>query len=87
MSWSINFIGTSENVIKALEENSEKLNGVSKEEYEEVLPHLVGLVKQNYNTPSPYPIKIDASGHGFKDANNDYKNCTVSIMSLGGTLV
>jgi hypothetical protein len=83
MSWSISFIGKSENVSQALKDNSAKLSGASKEEYDAVLPHLVGLVEQNYNKPNNPVIQISASGSG----HNDYRSCMVSVQNLGGQLV
>jgi hypothetical protein len=86
MSWSITFIGKPENVSKALNENSAKLNGYSKEEYDAALPHLDGLVKQNFNADETYPVvvKITASGHGQKDT---FGYCVSSIETLSGILV
>lgn len=83
MSWSITFIGKSENVSKALEDHSTKLSGQSKEEYDAALPYLMGLVQQNFNKDNSPVIQITASGHGY----NDYRNCLVTLTSLGGQLV
>lgn len=83
MSWSLIYIGTPENVSKALKENSEKLTDKSKEEYDLALPHMVGLVEQNYSGTYPLILKIEASGHGYNGANN----CQVSILPMNGTLV
>lgn len=86
MSWSITFIGKPENVSKALNEHSGKIDGQSKIEYDEALPHLDALVNQNFNSNEQYPpvIKIVASGHGQKDS---YGYCTCSIESMAGVLV
>lgn len=83
MSWSINFIGNPEKLVSALEEYSTKIDGKSKEEYDAALPHMVGLVKQNYNKAYPPVLRINASGHGY----TDYNNCMVEIKNLGGQLV
>jgi hypothetical protein len=88
MSWSVNFIGTPEKIASALQKQSESLSGQSKEEFDEVLPHMVGLVKQNYNKTSEPVLKISASGHRFSGHGHDtYCNCTVHIENLGGVLV
>lgn len=88
MSWSVNFVGKPENISKALEENSGKLSGVSKEEYDTALPHIVALVNQNFNKDYPPILKIDANGHAYKDGDTtNYSNCSVSITVLGGQLV
>lgn len=90
MSWSVTFIGKHENVIKALEEKSAKLSGDSKAEYDTVLPHLVGLVKENFNNNGiDVVVKVNAGGHGFKgtDGVEQYRQCTASVEQLYGVLV
>jgi hypothetical protein len=86
MSWSVTFIGKPENVSKALKENSEKLSGYSKDEYDAVLPDMDALVSQNFNvTPEHCPlVKITASGHGSKDT---YGYFVCSIETMSGVLV
>lgn len=81
MSWSITLIGKPENVSKALEDNSEKLSGLSKTEYDDALPHFIGLVKQNFGTSNL--IKINASGHG----TDNQRQCVVSIENIYGVIV
>ena len=83
MSWSISFIGSPENISKALKENSEKLSGKSKEEYDAALPHIDALVNQNYTKQYPLVLKVDANGHG----HDGYSNCSVSISQSPGILV
>lgn len=88
MSWSINLIGNPDNIVKALEAQSPKLTGNSKTEYDAALPHLVGLVQQNFNKSAPPIIKLSANGHGYSvNDEAQYNNCNVSIESLGGMLV
>lgn len=70
MSWSINFIGSPENVSKKLTENSERLTGQSKVEYDAALPHIKALVEQNVNKDYPIAIRVDANGHGDTAGNN-----------------
>jgi len=69
MSWTIGFIGTPDKVVGAMETETQKYSGLSKEEYEQALPHLVALVKQNFNKEGgdyKQPIiKINASGSGY----------------------
>lgn len=86
MSWSVTFIGKPDNVSKALHAQSELLSGYSKEQYDAALPHLDGLVCQNFNADEKYPpvIKLVASGHGSKGT---YGYCVSSIETLGGMLV
>lgn len=86
MSWSVTFIGKPENVSKALKEHSEKIDGYSKVEYDAALPHLDGLVTQNFNTqfPDSIVVRVNASGHGQKDT---FGYCVSSIETLSGVLV
>lgn len=83
MSWSICIIGKPENVAIALEKESEKLSGQSKVEFDAALPHFVALVKENFGENPPM-MKITANGHGHGD---HYRNCTVSIELIYGTIV
>ena len=68
MSWSISFIGKPENVALAIEGEATKMEGQSRLEYEDAVPHLAALVRQNfakegtnYTTPC---VRITANGHG-----------------------
>lgn len=82
------FIGNPENIVKALENQSSQLSGASKEEYDAALPHLTGLVKQNFNKNAEPVLKISANGHGyFNNGEPQYNNCQVTIENLGGMLV
>lgn len=87
MSWSIGFIGSPEKVSGALKAHSETLTGKSKEEYDDALPHIEGLVSKNYNTSYPLVLQVTASGHAYTDANNNYSTVNVSINPLNGQLV
>jgi hypothetical protein len=88
MSWSIIFIGTPDNISKALAKHSEQLTGKSKEEFDIALPHLAGLVGQNFNKTSEPVLKLMANGHAY-DSNGvpEYSNCQVVIENLGAALV
>lgn len=77
MSWSVLFIGKPEKVVEALKENSEKLSGYSKTEYENALPNMVNLVNQNFGNQNQL-VKIVANGHGMIE-NGTPKNGTFSI--------
>ena len=87
MSWSVLFIGKPEKVVEALNENSEKLSGYSKTEYDNALPNMVGLVQQNFGNDAQL-VKIVANGHGFIE-NGHPKNGTLSIeiSQIYGVLV
>lgn len=84
MSWSISFIGNRSNVITAIENESEKLTGVSKTEYDAVKDHIKGLVEANFNMnkegiPEPV-ISVTANGHGtFSEGNQLDGNCSCKV--------
>ena len=85
MSWSISFIGKPEKVVEALQKQSETLTGESKIEYDSALPHLVGLVNENFGTP--YSVKIAASGHGTVYTDRSDRQLSASIELVYGLLV
>lgn len=68
MSWSICVIGKPEDVVSALQEESLKLTGQCKAEFDDALPHMVGLLRQNFAKPGTNyvvpKIKLTASGSG-----------------------
>lgn len=78
MSWSIKLQGTPEEVVQALQEQSSNLTDYSKEEYDSALPHLVGLVKENYGIAG---VKISARGYG-NNGEKPYRNCNVTIQPI-----
>lgn len=63
MSWSVNFIGKRDNILKALHEHSEKLTGESKKEFDSFLSDLVNLVSANYNNNHEPSLQLVAHGH------------------------
>lgn len=67
MSWSIGLIGTAPKVVQALKEQSEKFDGQTKIEYDDALPHLIGIVEQNFESSgnSEVLVKVTANGHGY----------------------
>lgn len=84
MSWSIQVIGTPENISKALQEQSEKLEGKSKEEFDEALPHIKALIDMNYNKAySLQALEVSANGHAYEG----FSNCSVSIKGASHTIV
>lgn len=89
MSWSISFIGKPEKVSKALDEYSEKMTGYSKTEFDAALPHLKGLVEQNFNKKDDAQlVKITASGHGHAENGEDvYRTLAANVEVIYGLLV
>ncbi len=91
MSWSIAMIGTAAGIEKALNERSAKETGQCKVEFDAALPHLLGLVKENFNNQeggqAPL-IEVEASGSGYcKDGNQVQRSCTAKVTAKYGTFV
>lgn len=80
MSWSIYKTGTVEEVVTALEEQSNNLTDQSKEEFDMALPHMIALVKENTGGN----IDLSAYGHGSKNMEGTYvdKSCSVNIRRV-----
>jgi hypothetical protein len=69
MSWSVSLAGNPAKVVAALEAESAKQTGQCKIEFDDALPHLVGLVNQNFQNREgdqyPQPsITLEACGSG-----------------------
>lgn len=64
MSWSICLIGEPDKIAEALASKSEKMEGQSKVEFDDALPHMQALVKQNFGNEGTL-VKLTASGHGY----------------------
>ena len=89
MSWSINpIIGKPEKVVEALEKEPSKFSDPqSKKELEDVLPHIVGIVKQNFGDENKL-VKVSASGHGYsKDGVDVNRSCIVTVEAFYATIV
>jgi len=89
MSWSIDLMGKPENVAIALTAESVKMSGDSKAEYDAALPHMVGLVQQNYGNSSVV-IHVTANGSGYvaiDDTNTGNRSCNVKIETIYTELV
>lgn len=63
MSWSVHFVGKRDNIIKALNEESDKMTGESKKEYDSYLSDLTNMVSANYNNQFEPVLKLSAHGH------------------------
>lgn len=85
MSWLIQLIGKPEKVAEALKANSEKLSGESKVEYDSALPHLVGLVNENFGMD--YAVKLSAAGYGNAGGEKPSRQLTTSIELIYGLLI
>jgi hypothetical protein len=86
MSWSVNFIGTPEKVVTALDEYAARMGeGQSKNEYLGALPHLKGIVSQNYANNA----LVDLSAHGSGTTSNGeeiQRSCSATIQLRYGVL-
>lgn len=90
MSWSIAIIGHPAKIDAKLAELSNKFDSQTKVEFDDALPHLSALVRQNWNPADQEQpvIKLEASGHGYA-VNGDQKQRTLkaSIESFWATIV
>lgn len=85
MSWNVSMIGKPENIKAALEKYSESLSGVSRQEYDDAKPHLIGLVDQNV---SGSLIKVNASGHAtFVDGVKKHGSCSAAVEPFYANMV
>ena len=92
MSWNICIIGAPEAVATEIYAHVHKLEGQSKREYEDAVPHLAALVQQNFASimESGYVapiVKIQASGSGYaRDGDQIQRSISVSIENFYGKL-
>ena len=82
MSWAAYYFGKPKVIIAALKKYSEAISGKSKEEFDAALPHLIGLLEQNFSKENDPVVRLQASGHG----SEGYSTCTVNIENLGALL-
>lgn len=88
MSWSLVWVGTPDKIVEALEKESDRLTGMSKEEFDKVKPSLVNLVQQNYDKTVTPALKLSANGHGYiENGEPKYSTCNVSLENMGAALV
>jgi hypothetical protein len=87
MSWSAYYTGTPEKVIDALKNQSGTLSGQSKIEFDDVLPHLTGLIEQ-YKSDKPLLVRLAASGSGYaREGTQETRTIRVSLEQLDGVLL
>lgn len=91
MSWNVSFIGKPAAVARALKVESGELTGQSKIEYDAALPHLLGLVENNFCKPghgNEQLIRLNASGHGNAVGGDQVsRNCAAAVEPFYGNLV
>jgi len=92
MSWSVQLIGKPENIVTALDEESAKLDGESKAEFDAVLPALKTLAQNNFSIGGEgfvEPLlRLEAAGHGHT-RGGERVSCSVAVKleSLYGRIV
>ncbi len=89
MSWNITLIGKPANIVQALEDESQKMEGQSKVEFDSVKDHIAGIVAQNFETTIEQPLlKVTASGHGYAvEGEQKQRTAVVNIEALYGKVV
>jgi hypothetical protein len=89
MSWSVSFVGKPEKVAEALEAHSANCTGQSKVEYDAAKPHLVALVRENFDKEHDGPvIEFTASGSGYARGDEQMRRLlAVSIKQIYTTLL
>jgi hypothetical protein len=89
MSWSVSCIGKPEKISQALKDYSNTVTGQSKEEYDKALPHLVGLVEQNFHKSNDsLLINFSASGSGYVNGGELISSsCQIKIEQMYGNLL
>jgi hypothetical protein len=86
MSFSVSYIGKPEAIKRKLQEESNRLTGQSKTEFDTVRPALDTVLDQQVANGV---IMLSANGHANfdKDGVKTYGNCNVDVKSLGSQLV
>ena len=90
MSFSVGYIGKPEAIKRKLAEESNRLTGQSKEEFDAVRPALETILDQNVNNGV---LNFRADGHAsidrgpvgepYPEPKKTYGSCSVSISVLG----
>lgn len=81
MSFSVMFVGKPEAIKRKLEEESGRMTGQSKVEFDTVRPALDTILDQQLGNGV---ISLSANGHAqFADGVKTYGNCNVDVKSIG----
>lgn len=93
MSWSVALIGRPEKIVEALEAESAKQSGQCKIEFDAAMPHLIGLVRENFDVKEDpaYPIllRLEANGSGQaaktgEEVTQINRSCTMKLERIWG---
>lgn len=81
MSFSVSIIGMPEAIKRKLVEESERLTGQSKVEFDAVKPALDTILDQQVNNGV---VHLSANGHAtFTEGEKIYGSCGVEVKTLG----
>ena len=82
MSWAITKVGKPEALKRAINAEVEKYTGLSKEEFSQAAPCLMGLLDM---APAASAVSLNASGYGRTDPNGKFvpDGLYVEIKVLG----
>lgn len=81
MSFSVTFVGKPDAIKRKLAEESERLSGQSKTEFDAVRPALETILDQQVGNGA---IRLNANGHAtFTDGVKTFGNCNVDVGTLG----
>lgn len=84
MSFSVSYIGKPDAIKKKLVEESARLTGQSKVEFDAVKPSLDTILDQNVANGV---VRLDANGHATFDKDvKKFGSCSVTVSSLGSQL-
>lgn len=75
MSWSISITGTKEEAVAKLQEHSSAIEGQSKTEYDQNLPHLIGIVEAS----GLDKVTINANGSGIVNSEGVEQNSIINV--------
>lgn len=81
MSWSFNGVGKPAALKAAIDKAAEGYSGQSKAEFDDVIPHLKGMLDAAHEEAA---VSIEANGHAsFADGKRTYANVFVKVQQLG----
>lgn len=81
MSFSVSFIGKPEAIMRKLGEESERLTGQSKTEFDALKPALETILDQQVGNGV---ISLNANGHAsFSHGAKTFGTCSVEVKTLG----
>ncbi len=89
MSWTFDAIGTPEKLAVALIEETARLSGDSKEEFDRAIPALHSLLVMNVSKNFPQRVlHLCANGHASRSGGEVVDStCNVSLSGLSAKLV